>query len=128
MADKCTECPECGSDDFTNVYEIDEHARVCNKCGQEWHTTVNYKKYSSDRCYFEAYTVLGMSFPEKDRRGDANSFDKRSIKRRIKKLLRLGFNVNAFNTKRGEPRRMIFSSFTNTRTDLIGIDCLKAVN
>ncbi len=109
--DKCTECPECGSDECAHENELGEGFRVCTKCHQEWYTTINYKKYSSPAYYYEVFTQLGRELPTKDRRGDANRFDKRSIKRRIRKQLRRGLTITAFITKPGQKRRMIYSNW-----------------
>lgn len=118
--DKCTKCPECGCPEYTHEGELGEGFRICIECGQEWWTDVNYKKYSSP-IYYEVFTQGGRSLPTKDRNGDANSFDKRSAKRRIRKLVKRGWTVTAFVTKPGKKREMIFSNWPVNAMDAIGI-------
>tara|TARA_R110000851_G_scaffold175683_1_gene322119 strand:+ start:568 stop:936 length:369 start_codon:yes stop_codon:yes gene_type:complete len=118
--EKCKDCPECGCDQFAHKDELGEGFRVCTECRQEWYTTINYKKYSSPAYYYEAFTQLGRELPERDRNGDANNFDKRSIKRRIRKQINRGFTVTAFVTKQGK-REMIYSNWPVNAMNAIGI-------
>ena len=125
--EKCTECPECGSPDYIHPDYLAFGYRVCAKCEQEWYTTINYKKYSSPSYYYEVFTSFGRSLPPKDKNGDSIPFDKRSVKRRIKGLIKNGWPVNAMVTKKNK-RELIFSSFENTKIDLIGISARKGVS
>jgi len=110
MKDKCTECPECGCDEYCHQNELGSGYRICVKCKQEWYTHINYKKYSSPSYYYEVFTQLGRSLPTKDRNGDANRFDKRSVKRRARKLVKRGLSVTVIVTKPSLGRVMIYSS------------------
>jgi len=119
--DKCTECPECGCSEYTHKNELGNGYRVCIECQQEWYSTINYKKYSSPSYYYEVFTPAGRSLPMKDKSGDANRFDKRSVKRRIRRLLKAGWVVTAFVTKPSQKRMMIYSSWPVNPMDSIGI-------
>jgi hypothetical protein len=119
--DKCSECPECGDDKYEHPGMLGEGYRMCASCTQEWYTTINYKKYRSPSYYYEVFTQAGISLPTTDRKGDANSFDKRSIKRRIRKLVKRGWAVTAFITAKGKKREMIFSSWPPNAMELKGL-------
>lgn len=110
---KCTECPECGCDDYEHPDYLGDGYRICASCGQEWYTTINYKKYRSP-VYYEVFTSVGRSLPPKDRKGDAIQFDKRSVKRRIRKLLKHGWTVTAFVTKPRKKRELIYCNWRPT--------------
>ena len=114
---KCSSCPECGCEEFTHKNQLGEGYRICAECGEEWYSTINYEKYMSPAFYYEVFTQAGRSLPPKDSKGDACHFDKRSVKRRARKLLKRGFNVNVLVTKPSKPRELIFSSFSNTEID-----------
>lgn len=118
--DKCTECPECGCEEYAHRNELGQGFRICIECRQEWWTNINYNKYSSP-IWYEVFTQLGRSLPDKDRNGDANRFDKRSVKRRIRELTKHGWSVTAFVTKPGQKREMIYSSWPPNAMDSIGI-------
>lgn len=118
--DKCTECPECGCTEYQHECELGEGFRVCSDCGQEWWTNINYRKYSPP-IWYEVFTSTGRILPTKDRNGDANSFDKRSVKRRIRTLVKQGQTVTAFVTKPGKKREMIYSNWPVNAMNAIGI-------
>jgi hypothetical protein len=121
--DKCKECPECGCARYEQKNNLGEGYRVCSDCGQEWYTTINYRKYSSPAYFYEVFTSLGRSLPPKDRRGDASPFDKRSVRRRVRNLLRHEMTVTAFVTKPNEKRRLIFSNWGPSGfVDLINVN------
>lgn len=119
--DKCTECPECGCSEYDHEDYIDYGFRICINCHQEWYRTINYKKYSSPSFYYEVFTSIGRSLPLQDRNGDAKSFDKRSVKRRIRKLIKHGWTVTAFVTKPDRDREMIYSNYEPNRMNSIGV-------
>lgn len=114
-------CPECGSAEFEHEDALGVGFRVCAECSQEWWTDINYNKYRSPAFYYEVFTSLGRSLPYKDRNGDANSFDKRSVKRRVRMLERAGFSVNVILTSKRIKRSLVYSSYSNQKTDLLGV-------
>lgn len=106
--DKCTECPECGCSEYNHKDGLGDGFRVCSDCQQEWWIDINYRKYSSP-IHYEVFSHGGArSLPTKDSNGDANQFDKRSVKRRIRKLIKYGGIATAFVTRPGHKRTMIF--------------------
>ena len=114
---KCHECPECKCEE----YHSQGDSRICVSCKQEWYATVNYEKYRSPSYHYEVFSQLGRSLPTRDKNGDANRFDKRSIKRRIRKLKKSGLTVTAFITKPSEKRTMIYSNHAPNAMNAINI-------
>jgi len=37
-----TACPECGCKEYSELIELE--GKVCNKCGQEWFSDIDYSK------------------------------------------------------------------------------------
>ena len=118
---KSTSCPECGCDQFEHENELGHGYRVCSKCNQEWYTDINYSKYSSPAFYYEVFTSLGRSLPNRDRNDDANYFDKRSVKRRVRLLEKKGFSVTVILTNKKLNREVVYCSYSGRETDLIGV-------
>lgn len=114
LISKCTECPECECVEYARKNELGEGFRVCVECRQEWWVDINYKKYKSPAYFYEVFTNVGRSLPTKDKNGDANQFDKRSVKRRIRKLLKSGRTVTAFVTKPDKKRDLIYCNWEPT--------------
>ena len=120
--DKCLECPECACVDYAHEDELGEGFRLCIKCKQEWWTNINYKKYRSPAYYYEVFTCMGRSRPPKDKNGDSCSFDKRSVKRRARKLLKDGLTITVFLTDRRRERHLIYCNLEPTGfVNLIGL-------
>lgn len=118
---KTFSCPECGCCDYAHKDACGHGYRVCVDCSQEWYTTINYSKYSSPSFYYEVFTSLGRSLPSKDRNGDANYFDKRSVKRRVRLLEKNGFSVTVMLTNKKLKREVVYCSHRHKKIDLIGV-------
>lgn len=114
-------CPECGSAELEHEDALGVGFRVCAECSQEWWTDINYNKYRSPAFYYEVFTSLGRSLTYKDRNGDANSFDKRSVKRRVRLLEKNGFSVTVMLTNKKLKREVVYCSHRHEKIDLIGI-------
>jgi len=120
--DKCLECPECACVDYTHEDELGDGFRLCIKCKQEWWTNINYKKYRSPAYYYEVFSNGGMSIPPTDKNGDSLRFDKRSVKRRARKLIKKGLTVTVFLTGRNGNRDLIYCNCEPTGfVNLIGL-------
>ena len=118
---KCKECPSCGCEEFSCADELGEGFRFCASCDQEWWVDINYNKYSSP-VYYEIFINGCRVCPNKDRNGDANYFDKRALKTRVRRIVKKGHTVSAFVTRPNRKRKMIYTNWPVNAVDLIGIN------
>ena len=47
--DKCTECPECGCEEYAHEDESGKGYRLCESCGQDWWVEIDYKLTAGDK-------------------------------------------------------------------------------